>query len=150
VSLQRTTFPRRRLAALTVTLVALLLRALVPAGFMLATDARAEGVVITICTGNGMQSHAVLRADGTMQSVADPAVQGDGPDTGTGEAQGHQHAPCVFAALAQLPAGTDAPALVNPLAQADTAVPPQTFSPVAPGRGLAAPPPPATAPPLQL
>jgi hypothetical protein len=141
---------RSRLAALAVTLVALLLRALVPAGFMLATDARAEGVVITICTGNGMQSHAVLRADGTMQTVADPAVEAGGADDPAGEAQGHQQAPCVFAALAQLPEGPEAPGLANPLSEAEQPTAVAAISPVAPGRGLAAPPPPATAPPSQL
>lgn len=116
-------------------LLALLLAALVPAGFMPAVSARTGGLTIVLCTGNGAVnvSADALADDGAAKAPLAPA---------------HDQ-PCNFAALT-------APALAPPLLALPLLLPlPRAVLPlplrlVRVGRGLPAPPPPATGPPALL
>lgn len=110
---------------------ALLVRALVPAGWMVGSTA--DGVGLVLCDGLAPET-----ADAHAGMHHAPADQGEpeepAPDV-----------PCAFAGLAAAhepvtPIGLDHPspatAVVTPILPSAT-----------PGRGLAAPPPPATGPP---
>lgn len=115
--------------------LALLVKAAVPVGWMPFTE---DGVTrITLCTGYGMVE-AWLDEDGNLHQEA--------PDDG--DHQGKDQ-PCSFAAAATAMHGVagngDAAAPVSVALRPDLARPP-----AAPGRGLAAPPPPATGPPLLI
>lgn len=108
--------------------LALVVRALVPAGWMPVADGM--GVRLALCPGQAPTAHA-------MPSMS------HGPEHG---GKGLPDHPCAFAALG-LAAGTVPPSLAllpravpvpAPIAQRDEG---------AIGRGLAAPPPPATGPP---
>ncbi len=116
-------------------LVAISVRALVPAGYMLAPSAHADGVVVTICT-----------AQGAVDVVLDPAGAGHKQKNDT--QQRNADAPCVFAGAAPLAAPDAAIALAAP-AVASASVE-YVFAQLAPGRGLAAPPPPSTGPPTLI
>jgi hypothetical protein len=123
----------RRTLILAVFACAILVRALVPAGWMPSVGADG-GVVISLCTGAGAVD-MVLAADGTVHEKA--PVKHDG-------ANDH---PCAFAGLAQAFAAADP--VVLPIAlPAPVIDPPLMPASVAVGRGLAAPPPPQTGPPL--
>jgi hypothetical protein len=113
--------------ATTLAGLVLLLRVLVPAGYMV--DARAPSDGLVICTG-----HGALRL----------GAHGDSK----GPAHRSADAPCAFAG-AVTPVTPPAPAVIaGPRAIIFTAA---TVSPLprdlAPGRGFAAPPPPAQGPP---
>ncbi len=125
--------PRRngwRGALLALAALALFVKIVVPAGFMVAAPQAAGGVPLVICTGHG-----------PLESPADH-------DKG-GLSKSRSDAPCAFAGHAAPPT----PAL-------GVAVPASTFTAYArpvgdisdliPGRGLAAPPPPSQGPPLTL
>lgn len=114
--------------------LAIALRVLLPAGFMLqSTDSGLAGLVI--CTGQGAMT---LAADGTLQS-----------DTQDKEVADKDTHPCAFSAAV---VGFTAPlaigiALALPLSNPVTA--PRLMT-QRPGLGLAAPPPPTTGPPIQI
>jgi hypothetical protein len=122
---------------------AILLRALVPAGWMPMADH--NGFRLVLCSGK--QSTA---AEPTHDMHA--AHGGGHASMGHGEEDGeepppasHAGQPCAFAGLA-LPwigAGPEGPALFFAVATTPTLL----ILPVSSGRGLAAPPPPATGPP---
>jgi hypothetical protein len=119
-------------AAALFACLALFLRVLIPAGFMVAPGG-APGLPLVLCTGHGPL---------VVQS-APPARPDKAPDPAGKHAGDH----CVFAghgaaALAPVFAGP-APVAVRPVALR-AALP----EGLAPGRGLAAPPPPARGPPL--
>lgn len=117
--------------ALTLLALALAVRLLVPAGWM---PAQGQGFAITLCTGAGAVE-AWVDADGKLGKR--PAA----PDSGNGK-----H--CAFAGLgAPLPGPMAEPAA--PFAPAVTISPPPALT-AAVGRGLAAPPPPATGPPATI
>ncbi len=117
---------------LSLALMLLVVRALVPAGWM---PAQQRGQWITICSGAGV-SMAWVGADGKIDKHHAPAKT---------EKSGH----CAFAGLgitadlsvqrAEIPA----PVFSAPLVLA-------TITAVAIGRGLAAPPPPKTGPPALI
>ena len=130
----------RRLGAKlgAIALVALLMRAMLPAGYMLAEADTAGGryVTLQICDGHA-SAPKLLNLDTGEEVLLDTLpkkIKDNGAKT-----------PCVFSA---------APAIVEPLALvepveflADTGV---AFAPakdIRPGRGIAAPPPPSTGPP---
>ncbi|MDX2238918.1 MAG: hypothetical protein NW203_15245 [Hyphomonadaceae bacterium] len=122
-------------------LLALAVRALVPAGYMVAPSQNGRFLTVALCSGQ-TQAHAVI--DLVSGAVVDPDAHEQSPASDTGDAD----APCVFAAAA--------PVSVAPLA-ASIAAPPQAPSlgaaaveSLAPGRGLAAPPPWSTGPPLSV
>lgn len=118
-------------------LLAMALRALTPAGYMLA-PAQFDGriVAVTLCTDHGPVDTIIDRTTGL------PADQ-QGGDAPSGETAA---APCVFAA-AGAPLAPEAPALPNRVRSASLAL----AAPLAPApraARLAAPPPWATGPPL--
>jgi hypothetical protein len=103
-------------------------RALVPTGYMAAPATLGGGLIVTICTGHG--------------AVEAPVTLG-GKSTQHGDGKTHD-APCAFAAVAHLAA----PDLISlPLTGRSASVLQTAPAQVMPGRGLAAPPPPATGPP---
>ena len=126
-----------RLLASAMLACALLLRLLVPAGWMPVRDA--TGLHLTICTGTGPM--AMPMAPGTTA----------GPMAGMahhmpGDQQGIPEHPCAFAHHGLAVAAPRLPALVRPLAPV-ALLPAGLATRVAIGRGLAAPPPPPTGPP---
>ena len=120
--------------ALAVLACALALRMLVPEGWMPVSDA--QGFRITLCTGTGPM-------DMTM-AMPGMAMKHGHTDHGPQPMQDH---PCTFAHLGLAFAEPLLPALaLPPLARAEAlAAKPLA---IAIGRGLAAPPPPATGPPI--
>ncbi|TFI59648.1 hypothetical protein E2493_03865 [Sphingomonas parva] len=119
--------------------LAIALRVLVPAGWMPVFGA--HGVRLELCGGRAPQPALELpHHDG--QAVS--AHAGHGGDKGKDPPPPDQ--PCAFAAVAAPWLGADLPLPLAPPALALAAISPATF--VALGRGLAAPPPPSTGPPL--
>lgn len=128
--LRRLSQPSRQ-AALALIACAMLLRALIPAGWMPTTDT--TGMMrIAICSGMGPQTVWMDRTGKIHKEV---------PESGNHDAQ-----PCGFAVLGH--GLDDAPsleiALIRPGTDAIVVIARQTVSV---GRGLAAPPPPSTGPP---
>ncbi len=129
---------------LLVGMLAIAIKVAIPAGFMVAPQALAAGLTpIVLCTAQGDVT-AFMNGDGQIVAHGEQGHAGDGQDL----PGGHDGHPCTFAGQ-----GT---ALTAPSA-ASVAV---TFVVtrkvtsdldliVAPGLGLAAPPPPKTGPPLQ-
>ncbi len=118
-----------RCVCLTLAMFAVALKIVVPPGFMAAPSGDLPFPLV-LCTSQG----AVVVGHSQPDKAPD-----DGAD----------HVPCVFAASA---AGAPAPDGfdVVPVAYARYEAPaPRAFAP-APGRGLAAPPPPSTGPPVLL
>ena len=106
--------------------LALFLKILIPPGYM-AAPAKPDGpaFALVLCTAQGMVT-------------LDPADHQDGAgDSAPSDEDGARHSPCAFAGH-----GLNAPA--PDLADRPLIV----ATDVVPGRGLAAPPPPATGPPL--
>lgn len=129
-------------AFLALALLAMALRAVVPQGFMLA-DAGQPGhlVSIRLCSGHGPVDALVDLNSGAIVQHGDHDGQGSkkAPQT---------DAPCVFAAVAHL-AGPAAPLMHLVLMAAVSTA--EFLNPiVAPGFGLAAPPPWSTGPPSRL
>jgi hypothetical protein len=111
-------------------LLALIALVLAPPGYMVSTDSKAPGLVI--CSGHGPQT---LGADGQLRPLKDHGAPGSKFDS-----------PCVFAGHG---VGV-APALAIGVARlgfAHFVEPAQHSLSLAPGRGLAAPPPPSQGPP---
>lgn len=130
----------RRLGA--IALLAMLVRAVVPAGYMLAEAETAAGRYITVdfCDGHG----AVKRVlDLDTRKLLDPSQIPVSDHAGKA-----QHAPCVFAAVAPLAPPIVAAQPVEFVVSQDI-----DFDVVRdrrPGRGIAAPPPPSTGPPATI
>lgn len=124
-------------------LLAMMLKVLIPAGFMLAQNSTTQLVAVVICTGSGSQT---LFMDQAGQIVSDASEQkGHGQEE---DALGDH--PCTFAHHGAALHGSISPDLE---AIAFSEAPRQlslTFVDQAPGRGLAAPPPPSTASPLLI
>jgi hypothetical protein len=119
------------LAALA--LLAMVVRALVPTGFMLAPVGPHQVLTVTLCSGHGPVE--------TQIDLGRSAPQKGDPGGG----KSHD-APCAFAAVAHLSAPQALHAVSAPLlafVSTETALQLST-----PGRGLAAPPPWSTGPPL--
>lgn len=118
--------------ALAVMLLALALavRALVPAGYMATGEGRS--ITVTLCAD----------ASGTPQQIVVPLE-----DHGAGKDSPDKHQPCAFAAMA---AALDVPppVLVAALPRQPATMRPFAAQLVGVGRGLAAPPPYQTGPPL--
>ena len=125
-----------------IALLAMLVRALVPAGFMLAEAETANGRYLTVdfCEGHG----AVKRLlDVETRKLVDPK---DIPaDSDKGKAQ---HAPCVFAAAAHVAPPVTAAEPVEFTVSYDVEF--AVAGDVRPGRGIPAPPPPSTGPPSAI
>lgn len=123
---------RRRLTWLALLVGALLAHALTPEGWMPAASA-AGGIQFTLCPGAGPAHVMVQTADGKMHHK--PA--------GKGRAGDH---PCTFAGVGLGDATPPVPTVRTP-ERLDTLAPLIPAAGAIPGRGLAAPPPPATGPP---
>ncbi|MEQ1780152.1 MAG: hypothetical protein ABMA14_02250 [Hyphomonadaceae bacterium] len=126
----------RQLGALA--LLALLVRAIVPAGYMLASAETAEGryLVVQLC-----DSHA-----GFSQIIdLDTGKQVDATKLPAKQTDKSSKAPCVFAAAPHLSAPETFVGIVAPVVIVRATGFYSTA--VAPGRGIAAPPPPSTGPP---
>jgi hypothetical protein len=117
--------------ALTLAVFALALQVLVPSGFMVANEGGRS--VIVICTGHGplmMMSSKDGKAPATPKKTSD--------------------APCAFAGhVAPFTAPLPAP-LAGPVFIVTPDAGPRRLASLTPGRGLAAPPPPARGPPSLL
>jgi hypothetical protein len=124
-------------------LMAMVVRALVPAGYMFAPTQDHRFITVTLCSGHGPTE---LVMDLTTGAVVDPGStnQNDAPSKNAPSAD----APCVFAVAAALSAPEQPASLpvVFRLASADL----PRASAITPGRGLAAPPPWSTGPPLTV
>jgi hypothetical protein len=121
-------------------LTAMIARALVPAGYMLtASETPGRLLAITICHGDGSGASAVV-LDLDTGAIVDGASKENAPQ----EQQG-KDVPCVFAMSAHAATPSLLAAVEPPVFEADAAQPFLQF--IAPGRGLAAPPPPARGPP---
>ncbi len=122
-------------------LLAMVLRALLPPGFMLAPAETGQNLLsVRLCSGHGPIDFMLDPASGALIAKAD--VKGDAPKKAP-----QADAPCVFAAMAPMaaPIVFAQPAM---LAVHMTTVFFQRIL-IAPGLGLAAPPPWATGPPLR-
>ncbi len=128
-----TSFLRRPFAAravLVLALLAALLRAAVPVGFMPTAK---DGVFeVVICSSDGSVAHASMDLDGEAPPPASTA--GD-------------H--CVFAMASAAAAPSATVSIAAPVA-IDRSAPSHPMPDLAPGRGLAAPPPPSHAPPVLI
>jgi hypothetical protein len=111
-------------------MVALAFAVIVPPGFMPARAADGQGLAVVICTGHGPLQVGV---PGDHQAPAQKSKAG---------------AACPFAAAATAPPPA-APAVFEGPARL-AALTPVVAGDQSPGRGLAAPPPPATGPPLTV
>jgi hypothetical protein len=124
----------QRLALLLVG-CALFFRVLVPAGWM--PEANGTGLSLNWCGESGIGREAPAEARALLAKAL-----GDKP----AKPEARDSKPCAFAAAAQLLAFADRPQLILPRIRPEPARPP---APAAfPGRGLAAPPPLSTGPPL--
>ncbi len=124
----------RRSVLLTLALFAVMLRVAIPAGFMMG-QAPSGAFAMVICS-----------PDGARVAAADWAGQ-DGRQKAPADSQKHD-SPCVFAGhgLADSPPPI---LMVRPAGMVvASAAPPPLLRDARPGRGLAAPPPPATGPPI--
>jgi hypothetical protein len=122
-------WPRR--VSMLAAFLALALQLMFPAGFMAAEPGQVHGFPIVICSAQG-------------PTVADWSAPSD---PGHKQAPGKSMAGCPFAGHAL---ASDPPAptvLATPIAFATVQAPARAWA-VFPGRGLAAPPPPAIGPPV--
>jgi hypothetical protein len=120
---------RPRPVLMAAAFLALVLQLMFPAGFMAAEPGQAHGFPIVICSAQG---HTVADWDAVAPHKKAPAQKG------------MAHCPFAGHALA-----SDVPppaAIAAPVAFVRTAAPARPHTAL-PGRGLAAPPPPATGPP---
>lgn len=133
--------PRAQAWRLALVLCALLIRALLPSGLMVAATP-AGALTVTLCSGRGPVE--VLVDDQGRLINPDVIASSGAGDHGDGDRARHD-APCAFAGLL-------APAL--PVEALPPVVPPTVAAPrvatTGVGTGLAAPPPPATGPPVSL
>jgi hypothetical protein len=123
---------RRRFGWLLLVVAALLARSVAPEGWMPVVNA-AGGIEITVCNGTGPDDAMVLSPDGKLHHKI------------PGKSQPGDHA-CAFSGLGAADAPPTLVALATPIFAPEAA---PALDPIdaIPGRGLAAPPPPATGPP---
>lgn len=125
-----------RLAAFA--LLALLVRAMVPAGFMLAHAEAGSGRYLTLelCDSHTGKAQVIDLDTGEIVELSDEGGSSD------------QHQPCVFAGMVATPAlQTFCEAVVFSAARG---VEFSAIRDLIPGRGIAAPPPPSTGPPSHI
>ena len=126
-----------------IALLALVVRAIVPGGYMLAAADAPDGrfVVVKLCDSH-VQPASVLNLDsGELVDLADiPLKKPTGEKT--------DHTPCAFAASPAMSAPPSAISLPHRIFAQKTDLPALAY--VQPGRGLSAPPPPSTGPPSAI
>ena len=122
-----------RTFAFVMVLIALAIRITIPSGWMPSSE---KTFALTVCTGMDVQ---------TIWLDKQGALHKDDPSKG----KSIDHPPCAFAGMAN---AADLPAHFVLAARigADSDTPSQLFLSAAIGRGLAAPPPPATGPPSYI
>lgn len=115
--------------------IAIAVRALIPSGYMVGPAERGQLVSIVLCSGH----------EAFLDLSTGQLVQGSAPAEDDGQSK-QTSAPCVFAVSAHFatPEAAAAPALAQTYAGEAPLIRPVRV----PGRGLAAPPPWATGPPL--
>lgn len=121
-------------------LMAMVARALLPAGFMLAPAGHGGFIGLTLCSGQGAATAYIDLRTGAI-------VDGDkAPAPSSPAKSGSDGTPCLFASVVMLAAPEASPKMIV------AARPSQTMAAAivrsTPGHGLAAPPPWATGPPL--
>ncbi|HEX5008003.1 MAG TPA: DUF2946 family protein [Hyphomonadaceae bacterium] len=120
-------------------LLAMLVRAVVPAGYMLAEADTGQGRLLTVQMCEGHAAKVIDLDTGKQVETSKLPGKGDGKSS---------HAPCVFAATASVATPVD---IAEPVAFIATqAIAFGVDLTVRPGRGIAAPPPPATGPPSTI
>lgn len=123
-----------------IALLAILVRAIVPAGYMLAEADTPDGryLVVQMCDGHGA-AQVVDLDTGKLLDASKLPGKSDGKSN---------NAPCVFAVTAPMasPPVAAEPVVFQRAFAADFVV----ALAVAPGRGIAAPPPPSTGPPTLI
>lgn len=116
-------------------LLAMVVRAFVPAGYMIGPARAGEILAVTLCSGHGPVEALIDLKTGALvdhqKKTPEKPAAGD--------------APCVFAFAAPL-AAPEAP-LTLTIRFVTISAPLSRLAAIAPGRGLAAPPPWATGPP---
>lgn len=122
-------------------LMAMIMRGLVPAGYMLAAaDTPGDFVSIVICHDNGADATSAL-LDLNTGKIVDPAENTGHSDNGKTQA-------CPYAMSAHFTPPDGSGPLAAPVEAPARFL--THFDYIVPGRGLAAPPPPARGPPLSL
>ncbi len=126
-----------------IALLAVLVRAIVPGGYMLASADTPEGryLIVQLCDAHAGAPKAINLDTGEEVDVAD--ISKHAPQENKAG-----HPPCVFATAPgmALPLLVAEPARTLIQHDADFAV----VASVSPGRGIAAPPPPSTGPPAAV
>ena len=122
-----------------IALLAMLVRAVVPAGYMLAQADTGQGRFLTVAMCEGHASR-VIDLD-TGKQVDPSELPGKADDKS-------KNAPCVFASTVSVatPIAIAEPVEFIPTQEIGFTVDPG----IRPGRGIAAPPPPSTGPPASL
>lgn len=124
-----------------VALMAMIVRGLIPSGYMLAAaETPGDFVRIVICHGDGTDASPVLLDLNSGKIV--------NPDEAPAQSDDGKNQSCPYAMSAHFAAPTPVGKLAAPV-QAPAAFL-SDFDYIAPGRGLAAPPPPARGPPLNI
>lgn len=117
-------------------LLAIAMKVLVPGGYMLDASPRDGALTLVLCTAEGLVTIPVADQAPAGHNDKDPAEP--------------QHDPCVFAGHGvYAPAVATSDPVPTPWRPLGALVSTAAYA-VAPGRGLAAPPPPATGPPASL
>lgn len=136
----------RQLGALA--LLAMLVRAIVPAGYMLAAAEAADGryLAVQLCDSHGGFTRLIdLDTGEQVDPNSLPASPAGKPSPNESGRDGSGKAPCLFASAPHLASPQAAPEIAVFRALAVAAV--IATDPVSPGRGIPAPPPPSTGPP---
>jgi hypothetical protein len=135
---------RRHLGAFLAVL-ALSVQSLIPTGYMVGARGETDGFAITLCTSNGMVN-AVMNDNGQITELgAGNKARSDVPQPD----DDHTKSVCGFAAQSIALFGPTSFELTRHELAFEALVAPLFASLTTPGRGLAAPPPPKTGPPLQ-
>ncbi|PXA79884.1 hypothetical protein DMC25_21540 [Caulobacter sp. D4A] len=130
-------------AFMALAVLAIVLKVLIPAGFMPGAEPR-NGLpfALVLCTADGAKTVSPGALLDTHQSDQ-RHDQNDGK-------QQHHDGPCPFAAQGPAAPPVEVALAAETLVAIETEAPSALARTVAPGRGLAAPPPPATGPPSLL
>lgn len=123
--------------ALILATFAIALKLMIPAGFMAAPAGSALAFALVICTDQGL---------GELKTLTPGGADRHSPD----KAPAAHDKPCVFAGHGAALSPPLAMATAATIAYAPVAILPEFRADLAPGRGLAAPPPPSRGPPTLL
>ena len=131
-------------ALLPVLLLCLLARGIIPAGWM--PTFTAQGVSLVLCSGTAVEPASRPSAHNQHGAHADQDSSGKSHDDSDKSKHDMANQPCSFAAATVDLPWPDAPAAIFTPTDSDLQF--DRFHAVALGRGLAAPPPPSTGPPI--